>query len=215
MLRACNDLLRRLSHGEDTLFYGRVLIYLFRCFPLCHRGAINLRGEFHVDNTTVFDTSPAKPPQDDEAMEVDKVEPTITKENSIMETKVMVTPVEQTIASETAGENTTAALQEEKKSQSLDLDDLYGVFWSLQNYFSRPTQLFDPNNFDLFKKGLEATMTKFKEVQKEEDARTGVKTPDEPKQGTKRKREVDHQTLIGEVNPKYLTSRDLFALEVR
>ena len=211
VLRGCNELLRRLSHGEDTLFYGRVLIYLFRCFPLCHRGAINLRGEFNVDNTTVYDPSPVKPIQDAESMEVDEVKTEGVTDQPAVDARITITPADQgtPINGKTAPGST-----EEEKEKALDLDSLYTIFWSLQSYFSRPTQLFDPANLKLFKEGLEATILKFKEVQKEQDSRASVKNSEDPKQGTKRKRGTDEEGLIGELNPKYLTSRDLFALEV-
>ena len=216
ILRGCNELLRRLSHGEDTLFYGRVLIYLFRCFPLCHRSAINLRGEFNVDNTTVYDSLPAKPIQTSEAMEVDEVKTNGVTAQPATEATITITPADQSNLNEKdASQKTLSESTKEEKETVLDLDSLYSVFWSLQNYFSQPTQLFAPENLNLFKDGLEATILKFKEVQKDQDSRAGVKSPDEPKQGTKRKRQADEQELVGELNPKYLTSRDLFALEVR
>ena len=215
VLRGCNELLRRLSHGEDTLFYGRVLIYLFRCFPLCHKSAINLRGEFNVDNTTIYDSSPANPTQINEAMEVDEPKVNGDPEPSATEAKITITPADQSSSNgKDIGEKKLSGEKEEKE-KALDLDSLYSMFWSLQNYFSQPTHLFKPENLKLFKEGLEATILKFKEVQKDQDSRASVKSSDEPKQGTKRKRQADEQDLVGELNPKYLTSKDLFALEVR
>lgn len=55
LLRLCNDLLRRLSKTEDTVFCGRILIFLSLAFPLSERSAVNLRGEYNLDNVTTYD----------------------------------------------------------------------------------------------------------------------------------------------------------------
>ena len=47
LLRALNDLLRRLSKtGSTTIFCGRILTFLSRVFPLGERSGVNLRGEY-------------------------------------------------------------------------------------------------------------------------------------------------------------------------
>lgn len=55
LLRMCNDLLRRLSRTTDTLFCGRILIFLARCLPLMEKSGLNLMSQFNQDNTTQFD----------------------------------------------------------------------------------------------------------------------------------------------------------------
>ena len=55
LLRLCNELLRRLSKAEDTIFCGRILIFLSKSFPISERSAVNLRGDFNTDNVTIFD----------------------------------------------------------------------------------------------------------------------------------------------------------------
>ncbi|ORY79821.1 THO complex subunit 1 transcription elongation factor-domain-containing protein [Protomyces lactucae-debilis] len=62
LLRFCNELLRRLSNFEDTVFCGRILVFLSAVFPLSERSAVNLRGEFNTDNVTIYE-------KDDEALE--------------------------------------------------------------------------------------------------------------------------------------------------
>ena len=71
MLRACTELLRRLSRAEDTVFCGRVFIYLFQSFPLGDKSAVNLRGEYHVENTTVYDDVPPGANKTNDSMDVD------------------------------------------------------------------------------------------------------------------------------------------------
>ena len=187
---------------------------MFRCFPLGHRSAINLRGEFHVDNVTIFDTKPTAPVQDGEAMEIDRIKSSGILEEASQETKAVVTSADKTGANEKGDTEKGTAAHASDLEKTMDLDELYSVFWSLQDYFSKPTQLFDPSNLKLFKRGLVATIAKFKEVQQEQDLRAGTRLSDEPKQGMKRKWDTANENVFGEINPKYLTSRDLFALEV-
>jgi THO complex subunit 1 len=91
---------------------------------------------------------------------------------------------------------------------TLSEDELYPIFWTLQQAFSNPPRLFNEEIFEEFKKGLECTLAKFKEVP------TAIQR--ESSKGTKRK--VDEMERKDEFtttfNPKYLTSRDLFSLEV-
>ena len=105
------------------------------------------------------------------------------------------------------------------KSESLpgeipDLDTLYPLFWALQDNFSTPTRLFDVSNFQEFKAGLESTLHKFKDVHNNLEVRGATRVSDEARRGTKRKRGGPADELSSSFNPKYLTSRDLFELEV-
>ena len=96
-----------------------------------------------------------------------------------------------------------------------DLDMLYPLFWALQDNFSTPTKLFDSSNFQRFKGGLESTLHKFKDVHNDLEVRGATRASDEAKRGTKRKRGSSTDELSSSFNPKYLTSRDLFELEVQ
>jgi hypothetical protein len=49
LLRMCNVLLRRLSKETNTVFCGRILMFLANTFPLCERSGVNLRGDFNND----------------------------------------------------------------------------------------------------------------------------------------------------------------------
>lgn len=54
LLRSCNDLLRRLSRSQNTVFCGRILVFLARLFPLSERSGLNIISEFNLDNITSF-----------------------------------------------------------------------------------------------------------------------------------------------------------------
>jgi len=54
LLRMCNDLIRRLSKSQNTVFCGRIQLFLSRLFPLSEKSALNLASQFNLDNLTVF-----------------------------------------------------------------------------------------------------------------------------------------------------------------
>ncbi|KAK0756432.1 hypothetical protein N5P37_011084 [Trichoderma harzianum] len=186
ILRSCNELLRRLSRAEDTAFCGRVFIFMFQSFPLGDRSSVNLRGEYHVENVTVFETAE----DDDSKMEVDTND----------------TPKEQ------GDVKTNAKNGAQDSSKALDPDTLYPLFWSLQESFSQPLRLFDAGHFTKFKSSLESTISAFQAIH--EDSIYSSKSMENLKRTLKRKRDDDGtETLPEAFNPKYLTSKDLFQLE--
>lgn len=198
ILRSCNELLRRLSRADDTAFCGRVFIFMFQSFPLGDRSAVNLRGEYHTENVTTFDI----PESNVEKMEVDvDASPVADVSKQASDGN---TPKSVDVANGTA-----KGVSFSKPDAIMTATELYPIFWSLQQYFNQPKKLFDSANLDAFKSGLAATMTMFISVKPGEPR---AKPIDETKE-TKRKRSSDD--LANSFNPKYLTSIDLFELEVR
>ena len=211
-LRSCNELLRRLSRAEDAIFCGRVFFFLFQTFPLGDKSSVNLRGEFHVENTTKFEVSESQPEQNGEKMEVDS-------ESVKVESETPKASTPQPPAK--PGSKAVPVKTPPKKEEEVVLSNsqLYPIFWRLQQDFSDPTRLFAAGNFQAFKKGLANTITKFKKTP------TVVQTQatEASKRGTKRKLGQDgpndtnnegHEEFVDNYNPKYLTSRDLFDLEL-
>jgi THO complex subunit 1 len=210
-LRACNELLRRLSRAEDAIFCGRVFFFLFQTFPLGDKSSVNLRGEFHVENTTKFEVAEAQPNQNGDKMEVDG------ESAQNIEASKPSTPQPAT----KPGSKAIPIKAPAKKDEEVVLsnDELYPIFWRLQQDFCEPTRLFAASNFQTFKKGLEQTISKFKKT----PTVVQTQTAESRKRGTKRKlgednsanevdSDVDH--IVDNYNPKYLTSRDLFDLEL-
>jgi THO complex subunit 1 len=187
ILRSCNELLRRLSRAEDAVFCGRVYIFLFQSFPLGDKSSVNLRGEFHVENVTTYEESVQATQNAQDRMDVDSAK------------------LEQDAAK--AVESGPSPKNDPK---TLSIDSLYPIFWSLQHAFSNPINLFSEDRFADFRKGLEATLAKFKEVPKVIQT-----TNAESSRGAKRKLDETYDEFASTFNPKYLTSRDLFKLEVR
>jgi THO complex subunit 1 len=189
ILRSCNELLRRLSRAEDTAFCGRVFIFMFQSFPLGDRSSVNLRGEYHVENVTSFET----PEDDDGKMEVDAQADTPRESGAPK-----------------AGAKNGA--QDSNKAPAPDSDTLYPLFWALQESFSQPLKLFDVANFTKFKSSLELTIKAFQAIH--DDSLYTSKSMENLKRTLKRKRDDDGtETLPEAFNPKYLTSKDLFQLE--
>ena len=222
ILRACNELLRRLSRAEDTVFCGRVFIYLFQSFPLGDRSSVNLRGEYHVDNVTAFNETSSGALEIATPMDID-VKDTLneTAERDDQPETLPANPVigdrggngkEVIVAQKsTAGANHA---DPKDKEQTIDSDILYPIFWGLQSFFSHPTKLFEPKSLELFRSGLGMTLSKFKEQHRDFDSRGNTKATEESKRSLKRKREGPSDEAANSFNPKYLTSRDLFELEV-
>lgn len=204
----CNELLRRLSRAEDTAFCGRVFIFLFQSFPLGDKSSVNLRGEYHVENVTTFDQDAQAKAESAEKMDVDDQ----SKAN-------LGTPDPKSTSKDASHDGKKAP----KSTKPFEADELYPLFWSLQSYFSQPKKLFDPAHLGEFKTSLDATVTKFKAIQE-----PPVTKQDKPEKHDKqdmraedsnpiheRTSDDDEDELANTFNPKYLTSRDLFELEVR
>jgi THO complex subunit 1 len=218
ILRLCNELLRRLSRAEDPVFCGRVYIFLFRSFPLADKSSVNLRGKFHTENVTTFeDYLQASLPTED-AMQIDA-------SGSNSDGKHGVPTRDQTQVATSGGSGSVVGsgasatrldtnsfddeTEAKERKPTMDIHELYPVFWSLQQSFSNPPRLFEQDRFQEFQKGLEATLAKFKEVPKVIQAGDSAR-----KTRTQSRSDDKSDQFASAFNPKYLTSRDLFKLEV-
>ena len=54
LLRICNDLLRRLSRTQNTVFCGRILLFLAKFFPFSERSGLNVISEFNLGKKKNF-----------------------------------------------------------------------------------------------------------------------------------------------------------------
>lgn len=171
---------------------------MFQSFPLGDKSSVNLRGEYHTENVTTFDI----PETNLEKMELDSG--TNMKAEAVKESADgnANKPAEVTNSS-------AKGVTFSKTDPPMSAIDLYPIFWSMQQYFNQPKKLFDTANLSTFKSGLDAIMTTFRSVPIE--VRT-AKSADDSKKETKRRRSDDD--LANSFNPKYLTSIDLFELEV-
>jgi THO complex subunit 1 len=208
ILRCCNELLRRLSRAEDTVLCGRVFIFLFQSFPLGDRSSVNLRGEFHVQNETIYDTATHRSEDAVEPMAIDGEMPASsggqTPASTVQDSDPQITARSTPVPAKTK--------QDPKPTVAPpDLNELYPRFWSLQNLFSRPTRLFEPSAMTEFRDGISLTLSSFKAISSSSHTATH---PQPTSRGIKRKRSDDGGRKSQGDNPKYLTNRDLFDLEV-
>lgn len=218
ILRSCNELLRRLSRAEDTVFCGRVFIFLFQSFPLGDKSSVNLRGEFHTENVTTYDEI-VKPIAEDTGDDTTMTEandgssPTDGQADEGSRPGSRGTGVGREAAPPVP--RVVVSTDKKRKPQDdVDLDALYPMFWSLQAYFSAPSKMFDPDRLASFKAGLEATLSAFKNINTELENQGAARSAEEARKSNKRKRQADGAEIGENFNPKYLTSRDLFDLEV-
>ncbi|TID25316.1 NAD/NADP-dependent betaine aldehyde dehydrogenase [Venturia nashicola] len=191
VLRACNELLRRLSRAEEAVFCGRIFMFLFQGFPLGERSSVNPKGEFHKENVTTYESEPSDSTHGTAQAAVQKDVEMTGVSNSLPSDVKEKTPGQTTLLGE---------------------DELYPIFWQMQEAFSNPPDyFFKDKRTEEFKRGLEATLDKFIAVPKVNQAAAS-----ESRSSNKRSaQEMEHEEGAGNTfNPKYLTSKELFSLEL-
>ncbi|XP_041659607.1 THO complex subunit 1 [Cheilinus undulatus] len=137
LLRMCNDLLRRLSKSQNTVFCGRIQLFLARLFPLSEKSGLNLQSQFNLDNITVFNKNEQESTlgqkhteEKEDGMEVEEGE---------------------------MGEDDAPA------PCTIPIDyNLYRKFWTLQDYFRNPVQCYDKFSWMTFLKYSDETLAVFK-----------------------------------------------------
>lgn len=137
LLRMCNDLLRRLSKSQNTVFCGRIQLFLARLFPLSEKSGLNLQSQFNLENITVFNKNEQEstlgqkhPEEKEEGMDVE--------EGEMGEEDVPV-------------------------PCSIPIDyNLYRKFWTLQDYFRNPVQCYDKFSWMTFLKYSDETLAVFR-----------------------------------------------------
>ncbi|XP_067403026.1 THO complex subunit 1 isoform X1 [Emydura macquarii macquarii] len=157
LLRMCNDLLRRLSKSQNTVFCGRIQLFLARLFPLSEKSGLNLQSQFNLENVTVFNTNEQESTlgqkhieERDEGMEVEEGE---------------------------MGDD------EAPTSCSIPIDyNLYRKFWSLQDFFRNPVQCYEKISWKTFLKYSEEVLAVFKSY-KLDDTQASRKKLEELKTG--------------------------------
>ncbi|KAM8849660.1 THO complex subunit 1 [Spinachia spinachia] len=137
LLRMCNDLLRRLSKSQNTVFCGRIQLFLARLFPLSEKSGLNLQSQFNLENITVFNKN--------------EQESTFGQKHA--EEKEDGMDVEEGEMGE----------EEAPAPCSIPIDyNLYRKFWTLQDYFRNPVQCYDKFSWMTFLKFSDETLAVFK-----------------------------------------------------
>jgi len=165
LLRICNDLLRRLSRTQNTVFCGRILLFLAKFFPFSERSGLNVVSEFNLDNYTAYSkeapikkaATAAEPVhKEEEEGEEAKIEvegdPTENGAAEAKEPAAAPKEGEETGKEEEEVESMEIELPDEEKLK-LELEngfELYSKFWQLQDYFRNPTQCYSKEQWAKF-----------------------------------------------------------------
>ena len=168
------------------------------------KSSVNLRGEFHLENVTVYDKDNQRSADAIKPMDLDVAPDGFGSEAG--------TPAAAPIANGETPAPAKLPLKSTKDESPPDLDSLYPIFWAMQANFSCPTRLFQSENLKSFKESLSATLECFQKVHSNITASTN--RLGEGRRGMKRKRSGSDLEFSNSVNTKYLTNRDLFDLEI-
>ncbi|CAJ0928819.1 unnamed protein product [Ranitomeya imitator] len=157
LLRMCNDLLRRLSKSQNTVFCGRIQLFLARLFPLSEKSGLNLQSQFNLENVTVFNVN--------------------EQESTLGQKQVEEREDGMEIEEGEMGDDETP------NSSSIPIDyNLYRKFWSLQDFFRNPNQCYDKTSWKTFLKFSEEVLQVFKSF-KLDDTQASRKKIEELKSG--------------------------------
>ncbi|KAM5156600.1 THO complex subunit 1 [Mantella aurantiaca] len=157
LLRMCNDLLRRLSKSQNTVFCGRIQLFLARLFPLSEKSGLNLQSQFNLENVTVYN--------------VNESESTLGQKQ--VEDREDGMEIEEGETGDDEAPNTS----------SIPIDyNLYRKFWSLQDFFRNPVQCYDKSSWKTFLKFSEEVLAVFKSY-KLDDTQASRKKIEELKSG--------------------------------
>ncbi|XP_045742916.1 THO complex subunit 1 isoform X3 [Mirounga angustirostris] len=134
LLRMCNDLLRRLSKSQNTVFCGRIQLFLARLFPLSEKSGLNLQSQFNLENVTVFNTNEQESTLGQKHTE-DREEGMDVEEGEMGDDEAPTTC-------------------------SIPIDyNLYRKFWSLQDYFRNPVQCYEKISWKTFLKLMDLQLS--------------------------------------------------------
>ncbi|PIO24557.1 hypothetical protein AB205_0042290, partial [Aquarana catesbeiana] len=158
LLRMCNDLLRRLSKSQNTVFCGRIQLFLARLFPLSEKSGLNLQSQFNLENVTVFNVNESESTLGQKQVE-DRDDGMEIEEGEMGDDEVP------------------------NNSSSIPIDyNLYRKFWSLQDFFRNPVQCYDKSSWKTFLKFSEEVLAVFKSY-KLDDTQASRKKIEELKSG--------------------------------
>ncbi len=143
LLRMCNDLLRRLSSAQNTVFCGRIQLFLAQLFPLSEKSALNLMSHFNLENITAF---------------------TSKEDFSIPKADEEVTPMDV--------DNTKSFVFDSADTNAPIDFNLYQKLWSLQDFFRQPAQCYTSDQWRPLTTNMEDILKAFGSYKLEEEARS-------------------------------------------
>lgn len=133
LLRMSNDLLRRLSSAQNTIFCGRIQLFLARLFPLSEKSALNLMSHFNVENVTTYNKEAGMGGEAEEGGE---------------------------LAMEEGREE--GEMMEVEDNSALPVDfNLYHKLWALQDLFCLPSQCYNSDQWKLLTTNVDEVLRAF------------------------------------------------------
>uniref|UniRef100_A0A8C9ZLJ1 THO complex 1 n=1 Tax=Sander lucioperca TaxID=283035 RepID=A0A8C9ZLJ1_SANLU len=128
---------KSVNRATNTVFCGRIQLFLARLFPLSEKSGLNLQSQFNLENITVFNKN--------------EQESTLGQKHT--EEKEDGMEVEEGEMGE----------DEAPAPCSIPIDyNLYRKFWTLQDYFRNPVQCYDKFCWMTFLKFSDETLAVFK-----------------------------------------------------
>ncbi|XP_027587031.1 THO complex subunit 1 isoform X1 [Pipra filicauda] len=201
LLRMCNDLLRRLSKSQNTVFCGRIQLFLARLFPLSEKSGLNLQSQFNLENVTVFNTNEHESTLGQKCTEDRAVPSAFSRRSQAVVAKFSKHAEEREEGMDV--EEGEMGDDEAPTSCSIPIDyNLYRKFWSLQDYFRNPVQCYEKVSWKTFLKYSEEVLAVFKSY-KLDDTQASRKKLEELKTGG------EHVYFA-----KFLTSEKLMDLQL-
>ena len=182
-----SDLLRRLSRTQNTVFCGRILLFLAKFFPFSERSGLNIISEFNLDNTTVFSSSLSGKEDGEigstkERMDIDNDSDKVIK------------------------------IDEDEKDLNIDYA-LYSKFWQLQDFFRNPIQCYEKSKWLQFSKHAKDVFAIFKSFKL--DSISGKKRNEKESstqiESSHQKSRNNHNTTENNQNRQEPSTQDYFA----
>jgi len=155
LLRTCNDLLRRMSRSQNTVFCGRILVFLARFFPLFERSGLNLIGEFNRDNVINLSLSGEEGEDTTLSCTVTSSDPSQTptpvKDSDLEEGEEAPQKESGSDVSQSSSQKSPKMPVTPTHSTPVIIDySLYLKFWQLQSFFRNPQTCYDKDQWKAF-----------------------------------------------------------------
>ena len=131
------------ASAQNTVFCGRIQLFLAQLFPLSEKSALNLMSHFNLDKVTAFN--------EDEHAEGTRNDDTTN------------TPMEV--------ESTNFSFDSTDTNAPIDFN-LYCKLWSLQDFFRQPTQCYTTEQWKTLTSNMEEIFQAFGSYKLEEEARS-------------------------------------------
>lgn len=146
LLRTCNDLLRRLSRSQNTIFCGRIQLFLARLFPISEKSALNIASQFNLANVTTYC-------KDELDMIMSEEKEMLTDDGNLQE----------------------PSKSRHANSTDFDAK-LYTSLWDLQDFFRNPSQYSNQDKWLKMKLNVITVLTSFESVRLDDEIARGYRT---------------------------------------